>query len=111
MFKNGSDDFDFTFATYPQESWLYVRNVNGNSTEQLQVYDKNGPIAEAKSFPLEEIEMQWICMTSRGRPGRPDHPKYDPSKAEWSECNTATDNRVIPFIVVNNLVLLAILNA
>ena len=84
---------------------LKVQVLERRITQSIQVHGPNGPVTSDVVLSLGEIEMQWICMASRGRAGRPDHPSYDPSNEEWSDCNMATDNRVTPIIV-----LFAILN-
>ena len=61
----------------------------GDNSEQIQVYDRSGPVKQNEVFSLEEIEMQWICMESRGKSGRPGHYSYDPNP-EWSDCNQAS---------------------
>ena len=85
----------------------YSDIYGGDNTNQIQVYDKNGPVEKEQIFSMEEIQMQWICMASRGRAGRPDHYSYDPSREEWSECNTSTISRLTPVIFI----LVTILNA
>ena len=61
----------------------------GDNSEQIQVYDSSGPVSQNEVFSLEEIEMQWICMESKGKSGRPGHYSYDPNP-EWSDCNQAS---------------------
>ena len=61
----------------------------GDNSEQIQVYDSSGPVTQNEVFSLEEIEMQWICMESKRRSGRPGHYSYDPNP-EWSDCNQAS---------------------
>ena len=85
----------------------YADIYGGDNTNQVQVYDKNGPVEKEEIFSMEEIEMQWICRAGRGRAGRPGHYSYDPSREEWSECNSATINYPTPVIFV----FLTILNA
>ena len=77
----------------------------GDNSEQIQVYDSSGPVTQNAVFSLEEIEMQWICMESRGKSGRPGHYSYDPNP-EWSDCNEATPHPYAPFVL-----LISMLNA
>ena len=77
----------------------------GDNSEQIQAYDRSGPVKEQEEFSLEEIEMQWICMESRGKSGRPGHPSYDPNP-EWSDCNQAISQQFAPV-----LLLISLLNA
>ena len=39
----------------------------GDNSEQIQAYDRNGPVTTPEVFSMEEIEMQWIFMESRGK--------------------------------------------
>ena len=77
----------------------------GDNSEQIQAYDRNGPVKKPEVFSMAEIEMQWICMESRGKSGRPGHPSYDPNP-EWSDCNQAFSHQYAPI-----LLLISLLNA
>merc|ERR1712131_240179 len=99
MFKKGLSDIDIIFATSGYNSGSLAVTNTDRSSKAIQVYDKNGPVTKSEVFSLEEIEIQWICMASKGRRGRPGHPSYDPNP-EWSECNTATINHVTSVALV-----------
>ena len=84
---------DFEIPKSGTRGFLGVENADifaaadvyvGDNSEQIQVYDRTGPVSQPEVFSLEEIEMQWICMESRGKSGRPGHPSYDPNP-EWSD--------------------------
>ena len=45
----------------------YADMYVGDTSEQIQAYDRNGPVTKPEVFSMEEIEMQWICMESRGK--------------------------------------------
>jgi len=74
----------------------------GDNSEQIQAYDRNGPVTKPEVFSMEEIEMQWICMESRGKSGRPGHPSYDPNP-EWSDCNQAISHQYAPVLLLISL--------
>ena len=71
----------------------------GDNSEEIQVYDSSGPVTQNAVLSLEEIEMQWICMESRGKSGRPGHYSYDPNP-EWSDCNEATSHPYAPIVLL-----------